>query len=103
MRRDTYHLERPYFSDYLFEDVTLRNWLWQAATADELRTKAADAGFTHILVRHDFIFDYDRSSLLDDRLPQAENEKKLAIAKSFLLDPTRTIKADRRFSLIKVF
>ena len=103
MRRDTYHLERPYFSDYLFEDVTLRNWLWQAATADELRTKAADAGFTHILVRHDFIFDYDRSSLLDDRMPRAENEKKLAIAKSFLLDPTRTIRADRRFSLIKVF
>ena len=27
VRRDTYHLDRPYVGDYLFEDYTLRKWI----------------------------------------------------------------------------
>ena len=33
MRRDTYHLERPYVGDYLFEDYTLRKWVEEAPRA----------------------------------------------------------------------
>ena len=57
----------------------------------------------YVLTRYDFLFDYDRSTLVDDKLPRAENEAKLKIAKEFILDPARTVRADNRFSLIKVF
>ncbi|CAN5791713.1 hypothetical protein BH24ACI3_BH24ACI3_09930 [soil metagenome] len=103
MRRDSYHLGRPYFSDYLFEDWTLRKMIWEARTAEELKAKAAAMNVQYILARHDFLFDYDRSPLLDDAKPKAENEAKLKIAREVLLDPARTIKADQKFSLVKVF
>jgi hypothetical protein len=103
MRRDTYNLERPAMSDYLFEDWTLRNMLWDVRSTEELRSEAAALGVQYILVRHDFLFDYDRSSLVDDRRPRSENEVKLRMAREFLLDPARTIKADNKFSLTKVF
>jgi hypothetical protein len=37
MRRDSYYLDRPYFSDYLFEDWTLKKMVWEARSTDELR------------------------------------------------------------------
>jgi hypothetical protein len=49
------------------------------------------------------MFDYDRSSLVDDKRPRAENEAKLRMAREVLLDPARTVKADNKFSLVKVF
>ncbi|MFN2501693.1 MAG: ArnT family glycosyltransferase [Pyrinomonadaceae bacterium] len=103
MRRDTYHLDRPVFSDYLFEDWTLRKMLWESGSAEELRRKAATLGVQYALVRHDFLFDYDRSTLVDDKRSSAENSTKLQIAKSFVLDPIRTVRSDDKFSLIKVF
>ncbi len=103
MRRDTYNIERPVFSDYLFEDWTLRKMLWESSSAQEMRTKTAAMGIKYVLTRHDFLFDYDRSTLVDDKKPRAENEAKLKIAKDFVLDPANTIKADDKFSLIKVF
>ena len=60
-------------------------------------------GIEYVLTRHDFMFDYDRSSLVDDKQPRAENEAKLRMAREVLLDPARTVKADNKFSLIKVF
>jgi hypothetical protein len=69
----------------------------------ELRAKAAAMGVAYVLTRHDFLFDYDRSTLVDDKKSRAENEAKLRIAKEFILDPANTIKADSKFSLIKVF
>ena len=36
MRRDTYYLDRPYFSDFIFEDWTLREWVRASANVDEL-------------------------------------------------------------------
>ena len=103
MRRDTYNIDRPVFSDYLFEDWTLRRLLWESRSALELRTKAAAMGVQYVLTRHDFLFDYDRSSLVDDERPRAENEAKLKIAKEFILDPANTIRSDGKFSLVKVF
>jgi 4-amino-4-deoxy-L-arabinose transferase-like glycosyltransferase len=102
MRRDTYNLERPYFSDYLFEDWKLRQLLWEAKDAEDLKRKTADLGIDYVLARHDFLFDYKRSPLVDDTKPQVENETRLKIAGQLLLDPERTIKADKRFSLIRV-
>jgi hypothetical protein len=103
MRRDTYNIDRPIFSDYLFEDWTLRKMVWGSTSAQELRTKTAAMGIKYVLARHDFLFDYDQSDLVDDKKPRAENEMKLKIAKDFLLDTANTVKADSRFSLIKVF
>lgn len=103
MRRDTYNLDRPYFSDYLFEDWTLRKLLWESQSSQELKAKTISMGIQYVLTRHDFLFDYDRSTLVDDEKPQVENEVKLKIAKEFILDKANTIRADEKFSLVKVF
>ncbi len=101
MRRDSYNLQRPYFSDYLFEDWTLKKWVWESGSAAELREKAKQAGLNYVLTRHDFLFDYDRTPLVDDKKPRAENEEKLRIARDFVLGSP--IRSDQRFSLVKVF
>lgn len=87
MRRDTYNIDRPVFLDYLFEDWTLRKMVWEARNVQEMRTKTVAMGIKYVLTRHDFLFDYDRSTLVDDKKPRAENEAKLKIAKDFILDP----------------
>lgn len=103
MRRDTYNLDRPYFSDYLFEDWTLRKMVWDARSVEELKAQAALMNVQYILTRHDVLLDYARSPIIDEQRPRPENEAKLKFAKAFLLDPARTIKADKKFSLVKVF
>ncbi len=103
MRRDTYHIERPVFSDYLFEDWTLRKMVWESRDSQELKAKTAAMGIKYILTRHDFLFDFDKSTLVDDKKPRAENEAKLRIAKELILDPANTVRADSKFSLVKVF
>ena len=60
-------------------------------------------GVQFVMARVDFMFDYEHSSLVDDKRPRAENEAKLRMAREVLLDPSRTVKSDSRFSLIKVF
>jgi hypothetical protein len=103
MRRDTYNLDRPAVSDYLFEDWTLRQMVWEARSASELKAKIAALGVRYVLARVDFMFDYDRTSLVDDKRPRPENEAKLRMAREVLLDPARTVKTDNKFSLIRVF
>ncbi len=103
MRRDTYHIDRPVFSDYLFEDWTLRKMVWESKSVSDLRAKAKEMGVSYVLTRHDFLFDYDRSTLVDDQKPRSENEAKLKIAREFILDKANTVTADERFSLIKLF
>ena len=103
MRRDTYNLDRPVFSDYLFEDWTLRKMVWDARSAQELRARVASMGIKYVLTRHDFLFDFDKSTIVDDKKSRAENEAKLKIAKDFILDPANTVRSDDKFSLIKVF
>lgn len=101
-RRDTYNIDRPISADYLFEDWTLRKMLWESGSAQDMRAKTGAMGIKYVLTRHDFLFDYDRSTLVDDKKPRAENEGKLKIAKDFILDPANTVKSDNKFSLIKV-
>lgn len=103
MRRDTYYLDRPVFADYIFEDWTLKKLLWESQNTSELRAKAAAMDIKYVLTRYDFLFDYDKSTLVDDKKPRAENEAKLKIARDFILDPASTIKSDKKFSLIKIF
>jgi hypothetical protein len=102
MRRDTYHLERPYFSDYIFEDWTLRQWVRAARDADDVRRRAREAGLTHVLVRHDRLLDYDRSPIVDDRRPRDENLARLALAASFFRDGARLLRGDPTFWLIEL-
>lgn len=103
MRRDTYHLDKPVVSDYMFEDWTLRKIVWEARSAQELKAKAAALGIKYILTRHDFLFDYDRSTLVDDKKPRAENEGKLQMARELILDKANTVRSNEKFSLVKVF
>jgi hypothetical protein len=99
MRRDTYNLDRAAVSDYLFEDQTFRKLLWESTNVGELREKAKALGVDHVLTRHDFLFDHDRSTLVDDSRPRAENDEKLRIAKEFILGPA-AIRSDKKFSLV---
>lgn len=102
MRRDSYHLDRPYISDYLFEDWALRKMIWESRDVQELKAKAAATGADYVLARHDFLFDYKLSTIVDDKKAPAENEAKMNIARQFLLDKASTVRADGRFSLVKV-
>lgn len=100
MRRDTYHIDRAVFSDYLFEDWTLRRLVWESNSISDLRTKAKAMRVGYVLARHDFLFDFDRSTLVDDKKPRSENEAKLRMAKELLLD--EAVKSDAKFSLVKL-
>ncbi len=102
MRRDTYHLERPSVGDYLFEDYTLRKWIEVAPAGRDVQRRARAAGISHVLIRHDVLFDYARSPLVDDRRPQAENLAKLERLRSFLADGTRVLRADGKFALVEL-
>jgi hypothetical protein len=77
--------------------------VWEARSASELKAKIAALGVRYVLARVDFMFDYDRTSLVDDKRPRPENEAKLRMAREVLLDPARTVKTDNKFSLIRVF
>jgi hypothetical protein len=101
-RRDTYHLERPYAGDYLFEDYTLRQWIEAAASGRDVQRRALAAGITHVLVRHDVLFDYAHSPLVDDQRPRAENLARLERLRSFLADGTRVLRTDRKFALVEL-
>jgi hypothetical protein len=102
MRRDTYHLERPYFSDFIFEDWTLREWVWEARDADELAARVQRAGITHILLRHDVVLDYARSAVLDDRRSREENLAKLEMMTTFFTRHARRLRGDGKFWLLEL-
>lgn len=101
-RRDTYNLERPYFADFIFEDYTLKQWVREARDAEELRAQARAAGITHILVRHDILFDYSRSTIVDDSLPREENQARLERMAALFRQGTRLLAGDRKFWLIEL-
>jgi hypothetical protein len=102
MRRDTYHLERPYVGDYLFEDYTLRRWVAEGFSGRDLRQRALAAGITHVLIRHDILLDYAHSPLVDDGRPRGENLSRLNRLRSFLAEGTRVLRADRKFALVEL-
>jgi hypothetical protein len=100
MRRDTYHLERAAFSDFIFEDYTLTRYVREAASAEDIRARVHAAGITHLLVRHDILFDYARSPIVDERRPREENVAKLELMRAFFTQGTRLLKGDGKFWLI---
>ncbi len=101
-RRDTYYLDRPYFADFMFEDYTLKIWAQAARDPEEMRARARQAGITHVLVRHDILFDYERSSIVDDRLSREKNLARLQRIMGFFTEGTRLIRADQRFWLVEL-
>ena len=102
MRRDTYHVERPYFADFIFEDYTLRQWLREAHDVNRLRARARAAGITHVLVRHDILLDYARSPIVNDALPHEQNLAQLRLAAAFFMEGTRLIRGDAKYWLIEL-
>jgi hypothetical protein len=102
MRRDTYYLDRPYFSDFIFEDWTLREWVRGSASADELAARVRAAGITHILLRPELLLDYTRSPIVDDRRSREENLAKLELTTTFLTRRARRIRGDQTFWLLEV-
>jgi hypothetical protein len=102
MRRDTYHLDRPYFSDFVFEDYTLTQHVREAQDVAELRARTRAAGITHLLVRHDVIFDYTRSPIVDDGRSREDNLARLGLAARFFQDGTRLMRGDQKFWLIEL-
>jgi hypothetical protein len=102
MRRDTYHLDRSAFSDFIFEDYTLTRYVRTATSVDEIRARVRADGITHLLVRHDILLDYERSPIVDERRPRQENVAKLELMTAFFTQDTRVIKGDRKFWLIEL-
>jgi hypothetical protein len=102
MRRDSYHLDRAYLSDYMFEDWTLKKLVEESQNVNDLRQKARVLGVTHVLTRHDFLLDYKRTVIVDDRRAEKENLTKLKMTEDFVLDKANTIRADKKFSLVKL-
>ena len=102
MRRDTYHLDRAAFSDFIFEDYTLTRYVRSATSVDEIRARVRADGITHLLVRHDILLDYERSPIVDERRPRQENVAKLELMAAFFTQDTRVIKGDGKFWLIEL-
>ena len=102
MRRDTYHLDRAAFSDFIFEDYTLTRYVRSATSVDEIRARVRADGITHLLVRHDILLDYERSPIVDERRPRQENVAKLELMAAFFTQDTRVIKGNGKFWLIEL-
>lgn len=102
MRRDTYYLERPYFSDYMFEDYTIGEFIEQSATAKDVEEKTTQASITYILARHDVLFDYNRSPIVRETHTERENAKKMELLKSFFTEQNRIVKSDDKFILTEI-
>jgi len=45
-----YYLNRPYYSDTFFEDVTLKRFIDSSIDGEELSRRLAEAGFTHLYI-----------------------------------------------------
>jgi hypothetical protein len=102
MRRDTYHLNRPHFSDFIFEDYTLTRYVRAASTAEDIRNRMRADGITHLLVRHDVLMDYRRSPIVDDRRTREENLARMTLMVAFFTEGTRLVKSDQKFWLIEL-
>jgi hypothetical protein len=100
--RDTYHLERPYFADYLFGAYTISQWVREANDADELRARARARGLTYVLVRHDTLLDPARSPVVDDAAPADVNRARLERLLGFLTQGTRLVQGGAKFWLIEL-
>jgi hypothetical protein len=101
-QRDTYYLDRPYFADYFFGTYTLTQWVGEARSVDELRARVQAAGITHLFVRHNHLFDYATSAVVDDGAPREANLARLEMLRAFFADGTRLLRDGRKFWLIEL-
>ena len=53
-----------------------------------------------MLVRHDILFDYARSPIVDERRPREENTSRLELMRAFFTQGVRFVKGDAKFWLI---
>jgi len=67
-----------------------------------IRARVRAAGLTHLLVRHDILFDYARSPIVDESRPREENVAKLELMRAFFTQGTRLMKGDGKFWLIEL-
>src|SRR4029453_9437578 len=102
MRRDTYHLNRPYFSDFIFEDYTLTLYVPGATGAGDTRERMRADGTPPLLVRHDVLLDYRRSPIVDDRRTREENMAKMALMAAFFTGGTPLLKGDQKFWVVEL-
>jgi hypothetical protein len=102
MRRDAFNLNRPYFSDFMFEDWTIKNLVWESKDTDELRAKIKQMGISYIMVRHDVLLNPDLSSIVDDKRSAVENQAKLTMLYQLFFDKANVVRSDKKFSLVKV-
>lgn len=119
MRRDSYNLERDFFSDYLFEDWTLKKLAVESKDINEMRQKArAEINVTHVLARRDDLLNlvpikgeagnrkkvsiFDQDDNVENKRSESENRAKLKMTEDFVLDKTNQIRADEKFSLVKL-
>ena len=102
LRRDSYHIERPFFSDYLFEDYTLTQSVKESKNLQELRARICTAGITHLLVRYTLLLDYAYTPVVDEKKAEAENREKFELLKSFLTEGTKILRSDAQFMLVEL-
>ena len=74
----------------------------ESRDVNELRRKARALGVMHVLTRHDFLLDYRQTIIVDEKRPENENRAKLKMTGDFVLDKANTIRADGKFSLVKL-
>lgn len=63
-----YYLDRPYFSDSIFESHTLVKLLKESDSAGEIAVACRQRGWTHLLIRPDFFFRLHEQDLPRDEL-----------------------------------
>jgi hypothetical protein len=100
VRGDTYHIERPYLSEFRIEH-TFPQLVVSSSSVEELRARVRERKVTHLLARTDILLNHEISQLVDDRLPREENERKLQLLHDFLFNGKVVAKNDR-FVLIEV-
>jgi len=86
----------------LFENWTLKRLVEESRDVNELREKAKQMGITHVLTRHDFLLDYQRTDIVEEKRFESENRAKLKMTENFVLDKANAIQADKKFSLVKL-
>jgi hypothetical protein len=101
-QRDTYYLERPYFADYLFGTYTIAQWIREAPDVTDVRARARAQGITHLFLRHDRLFDYARSPVVDDAQPREVNLARLEMLRAFVFQETRLVQDGPKFWLIEL-
>jgi hypothetical protein len=83
---------------------TLTRDVRDARSADALTGARAGSrtGITHLLVRHDVLFDYARSPIVDDRQPREHNLAKLRLLLAFVQNGARLLRGDEKVWLIEL-